>query len=81
MWTGYRPFFAEYAFITVRFTELLFDLNPPCRLKNMENTNHKKLQALRNSGAENIFEAYKWVQEHRHEFNKEVFGPVLLEVQ
>lgn len=46
----------------------------------MENTNNKLLHALRNSGAEKIFEAYHWVQEHRNEFNKEVYGPVLLEV-
>ncbi|XP_057496427.1 structural maintenance of chromosomes protein 5 isoform X1 [Actinidia eriantha] len=51
------------------------------RLRDMENTNNKLLQALRNSGAEKIFEAYHWVQEHRHEFNKEVYGPVLLEVK
>ncbi|CAK9152309.1 unnamed protein product [Ilex paraguariensis] len=50
------------------------------RLKDMESTNNKRLQALRNSGAEKIFEAYYWVQEHRHEFNKEVYGPVLIEV-
>lgn len=50
------------------------------RLRNMEDTKNKRLQALRNSGAEKIFEAYKWVNEHRHEFNKEVYGPVLLEV-
>ncbi|KAJ6424716.1 hypothetical protein OIU84_025474 [Salix udensis] len=50
------------------------------RLKDMENKNNKLLQALRNSGAEKIFEAYHWLQEHRHELNKEVYGPVLLEV-
>ena len=47
----------------------------------MENTNTKLLQALRNSGTEKIFEAYHWLQEHRHEFKKEVYGPVLLEVR
>lgn len=47
----------------------------------MENKKTKLLQALRNSGAEKINEAYNWLQEHRHEFNKEVYGPVLLEVQ
>lgn len=46
----------------------------------MENANNKRLQALKNSGAEKIFEAYQWVQEHRGEFNHDVFGPVLLEV-
>lgn len=46
----------------------------------MENTNSKLLRALRNSGAEKIFDAYEWVQLHRHELNKEVYGPVLLEV-
>ncbi|XP_075647584.1 uncharacterized protein LOC142618522 [Castanea sativa] len=49
------------------------------RLKDMENTHNKCLQALLKSGAERIFEAYRWVQEHRNEFNKEVYGPVLLE--
>lgn len=46
----------------------------------MENVNNKHLQALKNSGAEKIFEAYHFVQEHRSRFNKEVYGPVLLEV-
>lgn len=46
----------------------------------MENANTKLLHALRKSGAEKIFEAYQWLQQHRHELNKEVFGPVLLEV-
>ncbi|KAF3948280.1 hypothetical protein CMV_025705 [Castanea mollissima] len=50
------------------------------RLKDMENTHNKCLQALVKSGAERIFEAYRWVQEHRNEFNKEVYGPILLEV-
>ena len=47
----------------------------------MKNTNNKLLQALQNSGAEKIFEAFRWVQEQRHEFNKEAYGPVLLEVK
>ncbi|KAK9189255.1 hypothetical protein WN944_020661 [Citrus x changshan-huyou] len=50
------------------------------RLKDMEDKNNKLLHALRNSGAENIFEAYCWLQQHRHELNKEAYGPVLLEV-
>ncbi|EPS70148.1 hypothetical protein M569_04612, partial [Genlisea aurea] len=50
------------------------------RLKEMENANNKRLHALKNSGAEKIFEAYQLVQEHQSEFNKEVYGPVLLEV-
>lgn len=50
------------------------------RLNDMENANNKRLLALRNSGAEKIFEAYQWLQQHRHELNKEVYGPVLLEV-
>ncbi|KAL5543600.1 hypothetical protein UlMin_007384 [Ulmus minor] len=50
------------------------------RLKEMENKNNKLLQALKSSGADKIFEAYSWLQEHRHEFKKEVYGPVLLEV-
>ncbi|KAK6140525.1 hypothetical protein DH2020_025724 [Rehmannia glutinosa] len=51
------------------------------RLREMENANNKRLQALKNSGAEKIFEAYQWVQEHRSQFNKEVYGPVLLEMR
>ncbi|XAR54385.1 hypothetical protein NMG60_11029487 [Bertholletia excelsa] len=51
------------------------------RLRDMEDVNNKLLLALRKSGAEKIFEAHKWVQEHRQEFNKEVYGPVLLEVK
>ncbi|KAM3265363.1 structural maintenance of chromosomes protein 5 [Capsicum annuum] len=50
------------------------------KLKEMENTNNKRLRALQSSGAEKIFEAYNWVQEHQHQFNKSVYGPVLLEV-
>lgn len=52
----------------------------PSRLKSMENTSNKLLFALKNSGAEWISEAYHWVQEHRHELKKPVYGPVLLEV-
>lgn len=47
----------------------------------MNNKNTKCLHVLHKSGADKIFEAYKWVQEHRHDFNKEVFGPVLVEVK
>lgn len=50
------------------------------RLRNLEDTKNKCLHALRNTGAERIFEAYKWVNDHRHEFNKDVYGPVLIEV-
>ncbi|KAI4333084.1 hypothetical protein L6164_017934 [Bauhinia variegata] len=50
------------------------------RLKEMGDKNRKCLHALQKSGVEKIFEAYTWVQEHRDEFNKKVFGPVLLEV-
>lgn len=46
----------------------------------MESTNHKRLQALKESGTDRIFEAYQWFQQHRHELNKEAYGPVLLEV-
>ncbi|KAG9457404.1 hypothetical protein H6P81_001912 [Aristolochia fimbriata] len=50
------------------------------RLNDMENANIKLLHALRNSGVDKIFDAYEWVQRHRCELRKEVFGPVLLEV-
>lgn len=51
-----------------------------CRLKDMESTKNKLLCALKNSGTEKIYEAYQWLQEHRSALNKEVYGPVLLEV-
>ncbi|KVI00804.1 Structural maintenance of chromosomes protein 5 [Cynara cardunculus var. scolymus] len=50
------------------------------RLREMENIKNKRLQALRNSGAEKISDAYSWVQSHRHEFKREVYGPVIMEV-
>ncbi|XP_042483136.1 structural maintenance of chromosomes protein 5 isoform X2 [Macadamia integrifolia] len=50
-------------------------------LRDMESANNKLLQALKNTGADYIFQAYQWVQEHRHELNKEIYGPVLLEVK
>ncbi|KAJ0975605.1 hypothetical protein J5N97_017570 [Dioscorea zingiberensis] len=50
------------------------------RLKDMESKNTKLLQALRNTGADRILEAYNWLQEHRNELKKEVYGPVLIEV-
>lgn len=51
------------------------------RLREMKNVNNKRLQALKNSGAEKIFGAYQWVKDHRAEFKREVYGPVLLEVR
>lgn len=47
----------------------------------MDSKNTKCLHALRESGAERVVEAYKWVQDNSHLFNKEVYGPVLLEVR
>ncbi|KAG2613803.1 structural maintenance of chromosomes protein 5-like isoform X2 [Panicum virgatum] len=49
------------------------------RLKEMESKNSKLLQRLRNTGADNITEAYYWVQENKRNFRGEVYGPVLLE--
>ncbi|KAG8472244.1 hypothetical protein CXB51_034487 [Gossypium anomalum] len=49
-------------------------------LKDMENTKTKLLHALKKSGSEKIFEAYQWLELHRNELNKDVYGPVLLEV-
>lgn len=46
----------------------------------MESTKNKRLRALQTSGAEKIYEAYDWVQEHHNRFKKEVYGPVLIEV-
>lgn len=46
----------------------------------MESKNTKLLEALRNSGSDKIYEAYEWLQGHRSELRKKVYGPVLLEV-
>ncbi|XP_078433795.1 structural maintenance of chromosomes 5 [Wolffia australiana] len=51
------------------------------RLKDMENNNTKLLEALRKSGSDKINEAYEWVQRHREEMRKKVYGPVLFEVK
>ncbi|KAL0425656.1 UNVERIFIED_CONTAM: Structural maintenance of chromosomes protein 5 [Sesamum radiatum] len=67
-------------YLTILKAFFSYSLYSPQRLREMENVNNKRLQALKNSGAEKIFEAYHWVQEHRDKFNKEVYGPVLLEV-
>ncbi|TVU29709.1 hypothetical protein EJB05_21288, partial [Eragrostis curvula] len=51
------------------------------RLKDMESKNSKLLQALRhNTCCDKIVDAYRWVQDNRKHFRKEVYGPVLLEV-
>ncbi|XP_050387730.1 structural maintenance of chromosomes protein 5 isoform X2 [Argentina anserina] len=50
------------------------------KLKEMESANSKLLLALRNNGTPRILEAYNWLKENQHMFNKEVYGPVLLEV-
>jgi hypothetical protein len=46
----------------------------------MSKKSTKCLHALKKSGVEKISEAYNWVEAHRHEFKKEVYGPVLAEV-
>ncbi|CAH9122921.1 unnamed protein product [Cuscuta epithymum] len=50
------------------------------KLTEMENTNNKRLRALQSSGTDKIFEAHRWVKEHRDQFKKDVYGPVLVEV-
>ncbi|MED6147298.1 hypothetical protein PIB30_042905 [Stylosanthes scabra] len=50
------------------------------RLNGMDHKVTKYLDVLRDAGTGKIFEAYNWVQEHHKIFNKEVYGPVLVEV-
>ncbi|TVU26533.1 hypothetical protein EJB05_29085, partial [Eragrostis curvula] len=51
------------------------------RLQNMESKNSKQLEALRcYTFCDRIAEAYHWVRENKMKFRKEVYGPVLLEV-
>ncbi|KAF8658782.1 hypothetical protein HU200_059268 [Digitaria exilis] len=60
----------------------LEDLQPyeqPRAEMEMESKNNKLLQALQSTGADNIIEAYHWVQQNKKNFRREVYGPVLLE--
>lgn len=50
------------------------------RLKDMQNRKYKLLNELQKTGADKIFEAYRWLEEHRDQLKREVYGPVLLEV-
>eukprot|EP00250_Pteridium_aquilinum_P020889 c2497_g1_i1 orf=333-3566(-) len=50
------------------------------RLEHIESFGTRRLQALKDTGARYIFEAYQWVQDHRNEFQMDVYGPVLVEV-
>ncbi|KAL6654075.1 hypothetical protein ACP70R_007540 [Stipagrostis hirtigluma subsp. patula] len=50
------------------------------RLTEMERKNSKLLQALKKAGADKIIQAYHWVQDNKSKFRKDVYGPVLLEV-
>ncbi|KAI5064931.1 hypothetical protein GOP47_0019626, partial [Adiantum capillus-veneris] len=49
-------------------------------LEHIERFGTCRLQALKDLGARRIFEAYQWVQDHQHEFQRDVHGAILLEV-
>ncbi|GJM97642.1 hypothetical protein PR202_ga14582 [Eleusine coracana subsp. coracana] len=48
------------------------------RLKDMESKNNRLLETLR-GGCAKIIDAYNWVQDNKANFQREVYGPVLLE--
>lgn len=50
------------------------------RIAEINSVKNRLLQALKDSGARGVTEAYNWVESHRSEFCGEVHGPVLLEV-
>jgi len=50
------------------------------RLQEIDNVKTRLLQALKDTGAQGVFDAYHWVESHRNDFQKDVYGPVLLEV-
>lgn len=52
----------------------------PNRLQEIDNVKTRLLQALKDTGAQGVFDAYHWVESHRNDFQKDVYGPVLLEV-
>jgi len=51
------------------------------RIAEKDGAKNRLLQALMHTGDPGIVDAYKWVESHRHEFQKDVYGPVLLEVR
>lgn len=50
------------------------------RIAEIDSLKNRRLQALKNSGARGVVDAYKWVESHRNEFQNDVYGPVLLEI-
>lgn len=50
------------------------------RIAEINSVKNRLLQALKDSGARGVTEAYNWVESHRSEFCGEVHGPVLLEI-
>ncbi len=71
-----------FATFVVVHTALLMLLSMlfPNRLQEIDNVKTRLLQALKDTGAQGVFDAYRWVESHRNDFQKEVYGPVLLEV-
>lgn len=50
------------------------------RIAEIDNVKNRLLQALKDSGARGVVDAHNWVQSHRNEFQNDVYGPVLLEI-
>ncbi|XP_024515429.1 structural maintenance of chromosomes protein 5 [Selaginella moellendorffii] len=50
------------------------------RLSEIANVTNQRLDLLKRYGCPQIYEAYRWVESHRQEFRREVYGPVLVEV-
>ncbi|KAG0584268.1 hypothetical protein KC19_3G198200 [Ceratodon purpureus] len=50
------------------------------RIAEIDSLKNRRLQALKNTGARGVIDAYNWVESHRNEFQKNVYGPVLLEI-
>lgn len=53
------------------------------RVTNMENTERRKLEALKNrfGNGEDAYKAAMWLQDNRHLFKGHIYNPVILEVQ
>ena len=50
------------------------------RITDIDSLKNRRLEALKQSGARGVVDAYKWVESHRNEFQNDVYGPLLIEV-
>ncbi|KAI3978236.1 hypothetical protein MKX01_013067 [Papaver californicum] len=74
----YESHMAERDLLGTQIVELINSAKE--KRRRIRNMTIISLCNLKRSGADKIYEAYRWLQEHRHELKTEVYGPILLEV-